>query len=272
MVYCIQPESTHCDNLSDPMDPRTQRFRILPHASLASGLALKRQRIPEDVAASLRERILSGELSEGSLLRQEAIAAQYHVSRIPVREAFRLLDGEGLIDLRQPHRGAVVTAHSPEQIGELFDLRALLERDLLVRAVPRATFAEIAHAEAVLRRVDAAYRQSDEHAWSSLNAEFHRALYLPARREQTLTLVESINLLTERAIRLYHRLTTAFERAQADHWEILKLVRARKAEQAGAVLERHVLLTKRTLVAMLESRRTAPPATRRARPSRKRRT
>ncbi len=242
------------------MDHRTKRLRLAPRASAhAAGLALRRQRIPEELAASLRERILSGELSEGSVLRQEAIAAQYHVSRIPVREALRLLDGEGLVDLRHAHRGAVVAALSAEQVGELFDLRAMLERDLVVRAVPLTTAAELARAEEILRKVDAAYDGDDPHAWGALNAEFHRALYLPARREQTIALVESINLLTQRAIRLYHRLTTSFGQARAEHWEILRLVQARKADQAGAALDRHVQRTKQALVAILEGRR-APSA------------
>lgn len=219
----------------------------------ASPPGLRRRSIPEELAAALRERILSGDLPEGSLLRQEALAAEYQVSRIPVREALRLLEGEGLVELRI-HRGAVVTVHSPEQIGELFDLRTLLERDLVVRAVPLATAQEIGHAEKVLRQVDVAYRKNDAHAWGALNTEFHRSLYMPAQRVQTLALVESINLVLERSVRLYHRLITAFAKAQADHWEILRLYRARRPEEAGAVLERHVQFTKRTLVAALAAR------------------
>ncbi len=222
----------------------------------AGGLAVKRQSIPEDLAGSLRERILSGELPEGSVLRQEALAAAYRVSRIPVREALRLLEGEGLLAVRA-HRGAVVTTQSAGQIEELFDLRAMLERDLIERAVPRATAKDAARAEEILRRLDEAYRHDDPHAWGALNAEFHRSLYLPARREQTLALAEGIGRLTQRAVRLYHRLFPAFARAHADHWEILRLYRARKAEQAGAALERHVQRTKRTLVAALEERMAA---------------
>lgn len=233
--------------------------RIRPRIPREAGRpGLKRQTIPEELAAAVRERILSGDLPEGSLLRQEALAAEYLVSRIPVREALRLLESEGLVELRT-HRGAVVTAHSPEQIGELFDLRTLLERDLVVRAVPRATAQEIAHAERVLTQVDAAYRKNDAHAWGALNTEFHRSLYMPAQRVQTLALVESINLVLERSIRLYHRLIRAFAKAQSDHWEILRLYRARKPEEAGDVLERHVQFTKRTLVDALEARTASHP-------------
>jgi DNA-binding GntR family transcriptional regulator len=191
------------------------------------------------------------------------VAADYGVSRIPVREALRLLAGEGLVVLRT-HRGAVVTAHTAEEIGELFDLRALLERDLVVRAAAQATAADVARAERVLSRLDDAYRRNDPQAWAALNSEFHRCLWTPARRPRTQALVEGLGLMTERAIRLYHRIFTGFGKAQADHRQILRLVRAGKAEAAGAAVERHVLFTKGTLVAALEARHPAPGAGSRA--------
>lgn len=224
----------------------------------APGGGLARRSVAEELAAAVRERILSGELPGGSLLRQEALAETYGVSRIPVREALRLLEGEGLVRL-QLHRGALVTAHSPEQIGELFDLRAMLERDLIERAVPRTTPAEVARSEALLHRVEAAYAEGDAHARGALNTEFHRSLYLPARREQTLALLASISLVTERYIRLYHTLIdAAAARARADHAEILEHVRAGRAREAGEAIERHVQFTRRTLMEALEARLAAP--------------
>lgn len=240
------------------MDHRTPRLRLTPPKARRAGQRpLARRSIPEELAAALRERILSGELAGGSLLRQEAVAETYGVSRIPVREALRLLEGEGLVVL-QVHRGALVTVHSPAQIGELFDLRAMLERDLVERAVPLATAADVAQAEAALGRADAAYAQGDVHAWGRLNTEFHLCLYRPSRREQTLALLASICLTTERYIRLYHRLIEeSAARARTDHAELLRLYRAREAKAAGELLERHVQFTRRTLVEALEARLAA---------------
>lgn len=242
------------------MDERAGTIRIgtLPPARPGPS-GLRRRSIPVELATALRERILSGEIPGGSVLRQEALAAEYEVSRIPVREALRLLGGEGLVQLH-PRRGAVVTAHSPEEIGEMFDLRAMLERDLVVRAVPRATPPDLERIEAILRQLDVAYRKDDSHAWGALNTEFHRALLVPAQRPQTLALVESISRLTERAIRLYHRLFTRFSEAQRDHREIVRLYRAGRADETGVRIERHVLDTKRTLVDALESRLAASAA------------
>lgn len=241
------------------MDPRAPRLRLTPPKPARAGQrSLARKSLPEELAAALRERILTGELGGGTVLRQEAIAETYGVSRIPVREALRLLEGEGLVVLHV-HRGAIVTAHSPEQIGELFDLRALLERDLVERAAPLATAADVARAEEALRRVEAAYAAGDADARGALNTEFHRSLYLPSRREQTLALLASVSLMTERYTRLYHRLIeVSVARAQSDHAELLKLYRARKARQAGELLERHVQFTRRTLVEALQARLAVP--------------
>src|ERR1700726_52588 len=91
----------------------------------SSDSAIPRQSLTSAVADKLRDPIIRGEIPEGAQLRQDAIAIQYHVSRIPVREALRQLDAEGLIAI-VPNRGALSRALSPDNIEELFDSRALL--------------------------------------------------------------------------------------------------------------------------------------------------
>src|SRR5260370_27441121 len=91
---------------------------------------IPRQSLTSAVADKLRDQIIRGEIPEGAQLRQDAIASQYHVSRIPVREALRQLDAEGLIAI-VPNRGAVVPTLSPDDIEELFSIRALLQPEVL---------------------------------------------------------------------------------------------------------------------------------------------
>src|SRR6478672_11337685 len=81
----------------------------------ASDLAIIRKSLTSAVADRLRDQVIRGEFSEGTQIRQDAIAARYHVSRIPVREALRQLDAEGLIAI-VPNRGAVVPALSPKTL------------------------------------------------------------------------------------------------------------------------------------------------------------
>ena len=101
------------------------------HLENAPYSGIPRQSLTSAVADKLRDRIIRGEIPEGAQLRQDAIATHYQVSRIPVREALRQLDAEGLISI-VPNRGAIVPALSPSDIGELFGIRALLEPELRV--------------------------------------------------------------------------------------------------------------------------------------------
>src|ERR1700712_1705184 len=99
---------------------------------------IQRQTIASMTVEALRERILRGDYPESEPLRQDALADELGVSRIPVREALRQLEADGLVTF-SPHRGAVVSSLSLEEIHELFELRADIEVDLLRRALPQMT-------------------------------------------------------------------------------------------------------------------------------------
>src|ERR1700751_2631990 len=92
--------------------------------------AIPRQSLTSAVADKLRDQIIRGEIAEGTHLPQDSIHTKYRVSRIPVGEALRQLDAEGLITI-VPNRGAVVPSLSPDDIEELFSIRALIEPEIL---------------------------------------------------------------------------------------------------------------------------------------------
>src|SRR5689334_25063716 len=112
-------------------------------------LPLRRQTLTTMTADAIRERILRGRYPEGEPLRQDAIGAELGVSRIPVREALRQLEAEGLVTFN-PHRGAVVSTLSLKQIQELFELRAEIEGDLIRRAIPHMTPEDHVRADEIL--------------------------------------------------------------------------------------------------------------------------
>jgi DNA-binding GntR family transcriptional regulator len=215
---------------------------------------LSRQSIPESLRDSLRERILSGEFEEGEALVQDAIAEEYGVSRMPVREALRQLEAMGLIAMRT-HRGAVVTTIPTEEVEELFELRATLESDILARAIARMTDEDIEAARAILADLEASYDQGDMANWGGLNWAFHQRLYLPSRRVRTLAILDAINLQIERYIRVHLVMTGGLEAAQQEHRELLRLCALREGDRAAAFLKEHVLSAGRTLVAGLRSHR-----------------
>jgi DNA-binding GntR family transcriptional regulator len=215
---------------------------------------IQRQSLPETLFESLRERILNGEFKEGAALIQDALAKEYDVSRIPVREALRQLEACGLVAM-QIHRGAVVTSLPTEQIEELFELRALLESDLLMRSIPRMADEQLANSRTILAQLEAAYKRPDISDWGRLNWAFHCSLYTPADRLQTLSLVESINVQTDRYIRLHLLLTRALGAAEHEHREILRLCSLRDVDTAVAYLKKHILSTSSELLVALRSSR-----------------
>ncbi len=220
---------------------------------------IKRQSLPETLAEALRERILNGDFKEGEALVQDAIAQEYDVSRMPVREALRQLEACGLVVMHL-HKGAVVNSVPTEQIAELFELRALLECELLTRAIPRMTEQHLAASQAVLTALEASYSRADVASWGRLNWEFHRSLYLAADRVQTLTIVQGINLQTDRYIRLQLLLTRGIEDAEKEHRELLRLCKRGDAQRATDFLGKHIAAAGRNLVVTLRESRAASAA------------
>ena len=226
-----------------------------------SGNGIPRTSLTLAVAERLREMILRGEFQEGEQLRQDAIAASFQVSRIPVREALRQLEAEGLITI-VAHRGAVVSSLSSEEIEELFDIRAVLECEVLRLSIPNLTEADFERAEEILRVYDKAlWMQGDVSSWGRLNSQFHAVLYGRANRPHFMSIIRQINNNGERYTGLQLYLTRAFERAKKEHRQLLQLCRKRDVEGACALLKQHIQTAGRTLKETLQQRREEPQKT-----------
>lgn len=218
--------------------------------------AIARQSLPDVIANDLRERILSGDLAEGATIRQEALAEEYAVSRMPVREALKQLDAEGLVVLTN-NRGASVTEHSPDQIAEIFDLRVLLEVDLFRRAIPVMTAADHAVCGDILQQMEASYDANDVGQWGALNHQFHAALYAAADRGLTNELLNRVSLQSDRYVRMHLSVMQQRQPARAEHQELLRLAQAGQDEAACALLAAHITRTRDELLALMTARRAA---------------
>jgi len=209
-------------------------------AQNTSANSIPRTSLSSAVAEKLREKIVQGEIQEGEQLRQDAIAQEFAVSRIPVREALRQLEVEGLITI-VPHRGAVVSLLSCDEIEELFEIRAILEPEVLRVSIPNLKEADFEKAEQILATYDAALRnEGDISEWGRLNWQFHSTLYAGANRPQFMNVIRTINYNGERYIRLQLYLTRALERARKEHHMLLGLSRKRNIQDACELLARHI--------------------------------
>lgn len=188
----------------------------------------------QTVADWLRADILAGRLAPGSRLRQDAIAADYGVSHIPVREAFRLLEAEGLVSIR-PRHGAIVTSLSASEIEELYEMRIALECAAMRAAIPRMSSESLSNAAAILDVID-----RDPKRWPELNTAFHLALYRDASRPRMFALISSLLRNCERYLRHEADFLGIFDCSQREHRELLAAARAKDVDAACAILVQHM--------------------------------
>ena len=215
---------------------------------------IARKTVVDLAVAELRERILHGDYPEGSALRQDALAEALGVSRIPVREALRQLEAEGLVAFN-PHQGAVVSTLSLPEVEELFALRALIESDLMARSVPVLRASHLARAAEILDEYEAAFERRDIAEWGLLNWQFHSTLLSAAGRTRTLGVLQTLHNQSERYMRMQLALTHGELRAKGEHRAILAAARSRDASRAAERLATHILNAGRSLTEFLRVHR-----------------
>ncbi|WP_412970792.1 GntR family transcriptional regulator [Glaciecola sp. MF2-115] len=203
------------------------------------------------VVEAIREKILTGEIKAGEPLRQSALADALNVSRIPVREALLQLEAEGLVEF-EAHKGATATKLSTEQMNELFQLRALLETELLRLAIPNLTTADIENSQALLEKMAEAYdKEETKSSWSDLNTEFHLSLYGAANRPLTLDVVQNLYLKSDRYIRMHLALAGGVNKADGTHSLILEQCKKGEIDKACELLREHIISSSTDVIALL---------------------
>ncbi len=188
------------------------------------------------IAHELRHEILRGAVPPGSPLRQEALAARFEVSRIPVREALRSLERDGLVEVH-PNRGAYVARLSAEQIEELTDLRILIEGDLIARSAPKLSDADL---RLITAAAETAATASTTPDWNDADLDFHRVLCAPAQRPQQLALVLSLRRSIARYWSIYGELPARREEWLDDHASLVEACRRRDGAAAQQQLADHI--------------------------------
>jgi DNA-binding GntR family transcriptional regulator len=189
------------------------------------------------VADVLREAIMRGTLRGGQTLRQDELANRFGLSRIPVREALRQLEGEGLVTV-QPHCGTVVSQLSGAELRELCEIRVALETTALRLAIPRLDDDTLNRAAAILVETDGETNVLEH--WSRNNWRFHSTLYEPAGRPRLLSMIKTLHDTVDRYLRLHVSILNYKTKGQAEHWRILDACRRRESAAAVSLLEQHI--------------------------------
>ncbi|AGS25211.1 GntR family transcriptional regulator [Rhizobium etli] len=191
--------------------------------------------IANRISRVLAERIITGVLEPGSKLRQDHIAEEFGTSHVPVREAFRRLEAQGLA-VSQARRGVRVASFSLVEVQEVALMRSVLEGLALRHAAPHLTPYLLDEAKAVADECDNA---KDIHQWDEANRRFHRLLITPCGLPRLLTAIEDLHVAGSRFLFATSRAAWA-PRVDADHKAILDNLRNGRIDQAVIILERHV--------------------------------
>lgn len=186
---------------------------------------------------ALRDEIISGNLKAGESIRQEYIAKIFNVSRIPVREALKRLEAQGLVE-NVRYKGCVVTSLSLADMEEIYELRAILEPMIIERAVANMTDETLAIAQ---KHCDAFSGEVDPAKWGEWNRLFHETLYRDSQRPYHLKVVgEAIDRI-DPYLRAQLSLTDGMGRAREEHLDILACCARKDAKAAADKTRAHIL-------------------------------
>ncbi len=189
---------------------------------------------------TLRERILSNEVPSGSRLVLRQLANQFDTSDIPVREALRMLERDGLVEMI-PYRGARVTTLTAREIEETYFIRGHLESIATGLAAERITTTELDTLEELMVRLRDAVAAQDGPGFSDLNREFHRTIVAACGNEMLRDLTMDIWQRHSGFQRVFRMVPGRIAASQAEHEGIMAALRARDTERAAKLALWHKL-------------------------------
>jgi DNA-binding GntR family transcriptional regulator len=203
------------------------------------------------IAARVRDAITSGRLGPGERIRQEELATHLGTSRIPVREALRQLENEGLVVL-VPHSGARVARLDLAELTEVYRIREAIEPMVIAESAPNLTDQQIEHLAGLVDAIDAA---ADEPAkWLEIDRRFHLDCYAGASMSRVVPMIERFWNTTHHYRRAF---ITSLDRPHFDlvsleHRLILDALERRDAVDSEERLRSHIRRTRQTLTAHAE--------------------
>ena len=208
-------------------------------SSLPAASPIARRPLHEEVADRMRELITEGVLAPGARLNERVLCEQLKVSRTPLREAFKVLAAERLIELH-PNRGASVSTLSLSDVEHLFELMAALEGLSGELAARRRTDAEFDEIQALHFEMLAAHARRDLSAYYRLNRAIHETINRCARNPVLAEAYDSVNLRIQNLRFRSNFNREKWDAAVAEHTAMIDALGRSDAEALRAILERHL--------------------------------
>lgn len=198
------------------------------------------------IADQLRADIISGAFAPGESLRQEDLAQRFQTSRMPVRDSFRILQQEGLVEM-PANRGARVAPLDAASFREISEMRVVAEALALKHAIPELSNRQIDLAASIQDEAE----RADTAQFGDLNKAFHHALLAPCGWPRLLSHIAGLNDLTERYLRFAVDELDYAERSHAEHRALLEACNRRDSDTACALLTAHIDAASQGLLAAL---------------------
>lgn len=232
------------------------RMNIYNIAMPAARVEVRRLQLSHQVAEHLRHQILNGEIEVGTWLRQDHLAKKLGVSAIPVREAFKLLAAQGLVE-HVPYRGIRVVRLSADELEDLYEVRAFAEARAASFAAQTISSEQLRELEVLCQKMDACIGPEDLPRYRRLNREFHTRIADISGRNYLARLIEQ--MWVAYPTMLWGNYPRVSERSLADrdatdsaeHRAILEALRARDPQAAAAAMHQHVMRAGQALVAFV---------------------
>ena len=195
--------------------------------------------VRKTVFEHLRKEILDGTLKDGERLIETEIAKKLEVSRTPVREAFRKLENEGLVEY-SPGKGVTVTILSREDMMELYSIRGALAGLAARFAAERITQEELTRVGELLSKMEDAYRSGDLREAVRVHTEFNEVLYRAARSPRIYEMVNRFQEYTERSQLRALSVPERFPAIQEEHRQIADALASGGPDAAEAAVRHHI--------------------------------
>jgi DNA-binding GntR family transcriptional regulator len=190
------------------------------------------------VLAELRKIIIAGELKPGQAIRQESIAERFGVSRAPVREALKILEGESQV-VHRPHHGYMVAELSLADLLEVYHIRGLLESEATRLAIEKFTDDDLEQIVEAQHEAAAASAQADLLAMTAANRRFHFVILETSRMPRLTRIIRSLWDSTDAYRSIYYKVPSNREQVEHEHAEIVDAVRHRDGDRLVKLLAEH---------------------------------
>ena len=209
----------------------------------------------DEVAAQLRERIFSGELTPGMFLDEIQLAEQMKISRTPLREALKVLTAEGLVR-HEPRRGCFVNEVTEQDLDEIFPVIALLEGRCAFEAAQHATDADLAALEDLHQKLQRHAKAKRINEYYATNFAIHEAIIALAGNRWLAGVIGDLRKIVKLARLQQLHAPGRLEQSLSEHLAVFAALKARDAEGADAAMRTHLTRQREALRELARAQRS----------------